>query len=59
VHRIRQLVDQDFTDAQIDDLRRRLTESAERFTRLRAFPLANSDEPAPGFRPYKKEDRSK
>jgi len=57
MHRIRQMVDQDLTEEQIDDLRKRLTESAERFLRLRAFPLANGDEPAPGFRPYKKEDR--
>lgn len=59
IRRIRELVDQDFTDAQLDELRKRVTESAERFNRLQAYPLANADEPAPGFRPYKKEDQSR
>ncbi len=31
-----------------------LTESEERFGRLRTFSLENGDQPAPGFHPYRR-----
>ncbi len=52
--RVRSLIDQDFSVEQLDALRKQLRETEERMARLRQFPLENGDQPAPGFRPFRK-----
>ncbi len=52
--RVQSLIDQDFSDEQVDAFRKQLRETEERMARLRQYPLENGDQPAPGFRPYLK-----
>ncbi|MGD9713513.1 MAG: hypothetical protein AB7V46_15820 [Thermomicrobiales bacterium] len=56
--KLRSMIDQVFTEDQIEELRKRLQESEERFERLRDQPLENGDEPAPGFHPFRREGGS-